>query len=261
MVNKIYLISIVLMLSVIGTLYAQTDVYQQSWFEISSARVLKGKWALEGIASAIRSSKPNERGMFDLQSNHRLALWGHYFASARYKFSAQIGYFNNKNVPDLSQEESKEIRFSPQVIYYFHKTGYTFTTRTRLEARFLESGDDEVERVYRYRQQVHFVYPFNSRVIREGVYYGIVSDELYFKSTSDVSGKSFFDRNRFTIGGGYAISDNFQVELTYINEYLPRNSVTQVYHNMKVTLAFNNLFAQIKNSIGNLKNKNTGESD
>ncbi len=241
--------------------FAQTEVYNQFWSEISTARAIKGKWAVEGILEGRRSSKPNEKGMFELRSRFGVQFWGHYFATSRYKLSAQFAYYNNKNVPDLKQAKSTEYRVTPEVIYFFNKVGYTFSTRARIELRFINSEIEGNEKVFRYRQQVNFVYPFNSKVIREGVYYGILSDELYFKSNSDVSGKSFFDRNRFTIGGGYSISDNFQVEVTYINDLLPRNTTTQMYHVMKVTLAFNNLFSELKGYLDSLSHKNTDSAD
>jgi hypothetical protein len=79
----------------------------------------------------------------------------------------------------------------------------------------------------RYLQQIKYIQPINSKILREGVVYAVASDELFFKSGTKVTGLSFFDRNRLNLGAGYLFSDDIQVEVTYANEYLPRDKENQ----------------------------------
>ena len=46
----------------------------------------------------------------------------------------------------------------------------------------MRNGDNEYENVLRYRQQIKYIKPINSKVLREGVLYVVTSDELYLKS-------------------------------------------------------------------------------
>jgi hypothetical protein len=237
---------------------AQRETYSQFWSYISFARVIHGKWSAEGILSGTRSSKANESGMFNLQSNFGIELWGQYHANAKMQFAGQLAYFSNKNVPDLNQSKSTEIRITPQVVYFFNKQHYIFSTRARMELRILKNEEGAADEVYRYRQQLNLIYPFNSKVIREGVYYGIVAEELFFKTNSDVSGFSFFDRNNFRIGLGYAVSDNFQLQASYINEFLPRSSGDKIYNAFKISLLFNNFLSEVRGYLSDLR-KNSDE--
>ena len=47
-------------------------------------------------------------------------------------------------------------------------------------------------------------------------------------------------------GAGYLFTDDFQVELTYCNEYLPRNSGNQTTNAASLTITFNNLLRNLQ---------------
>ncbi len=239
--------------SVIGM--AQTNSYSQFSSEISLSRVLNKKMAAEFVFSDIQSSAPNESAMFKYRSSYSLEGWLHYFASSRYKLSVQLAYFNNKNVPDLNQENSTEYRISPQLVYFFHKTGYTLFGRARVDNRFIDNDEGKIEWFTRLRAMVKLTYPFNSKVIRKGVIYGFASEEIFIKSASDVSGASIFDRNSFTIGTGFAITDNIQAELSYQNEWLPRPHKTDIYNSLKVSLQFTNFLSVVKTFLQDRENR------
>lgn len=105
----------------------------------------------------------------------------------------------------------------------------------------MRNQDDDYENVFQYRQHLKYIKPINSKILRDGVVYAIASDEIYLKSGAKVTGESFFDRNRFNAGAGYLFTDDFQVELTYSNEYLPRSSGNQITNATSLTITFNNL--------------------
>lgn len=229
--------------------YGQTTTYNQFWNEIQFTKTLSEKWSTELNLGAAYSSTESSSNIFQQNIQRSARAWGHYYFSPRWKLSTFLAYNYNKDVPEIGQFKSPELRFALQGIYYFHKTGYTLSTRMRLELRHLRSEDGTYDNVLRYRQQLKYLKPINSKVLREGVVYGIASDELFFKSGTKVTGLSFFDRNRFNIGAGYLFTDDIQVELTYANEYLPRDSENQIVNAASLTMTFNNLFENISKKL------------
>lgn len=229
--------------------YGQTTTYGQSWNEIQFTTTINKKWSTELDLGSTYSSTATSSNIFQQNIQKSFRGWGHYYITPRWKLSTFVAFYNNKDVPEIGQFKSPEWRYALQGIYYFHKTGYTLSTRMRIELRHLKNGDDDYENVLRYRQQVKYIKPINSKVLREGVVYAIASDELYFKSGTKVTGESFFDRNRFSLGAGYLFADDIQAELVYANEYLPRNSGNQIVNAASLTLTFNNLFKNISKKL------------
>lgn len=229
--------------------YGQTTTYNQFWNEVQFTRTINEKWSTELDLAAAYSSTESSSNIFQQNIQRSARLWGHYYYSPRWKFSSFLAYNFNKDVPEIGQFKSPEIRFALQGIYYFHKTGYTLSTRMRMELRHMRSEDGTYDNVLRYRQQIKYLQPINSKVLREGVVYGVASDELFFKSGTKVTGLSFFDRNRLNIGAGYLYTDDIQIELTYANEYLPRDEENQIVNAASLTVTFNNLFKNINKKL------------
>ncbi|PBI84216.1 hypothetical protein BSF41_43150 [Flavobacterium sp. ACN2] len=247
--SKVTIFRCLFVILLITNSYGQNTTYNQFWNEIQFNQTLSKKWATEIDFASAYSGTESSSNLFENTIQRSIRGWGHYYFSPRWKFSAFIAYFNNRDVPEIGQFESPETRFALQGIYYFHKTGYTLSTRMRAEFRHMRNEDDDYENVFRYRQQIKYIQPINSKILRSGVVYAIASDELYFKSGAKVTGESFFDRNRLNIGAGYLFSDDIQVELTYCNEYLPRNSGNQTTNAASLTLTFNNLIRNLKKKI------------
>ncbi|RXM48133.1 DUF2490 domain-containing protein [Flavobacterium sp. YO12] len=245
--NKLSLIVAVFLTATIN--YGQTTKYNQFWGEVQFNRTLSEKWSTELNIGTSYSSTESSPNIFDQNTQRSLRGWAHYYLSPRWKLSSFVAYFNNKDVPEIGQFQSPEWRFALQGIYYFHKTGYTLSTRLRTELRHMKNQDDTFENVLRYRQQIKYIKPINSKVLREGVIYAIASDEVFFKSGTKVTGQSFFDRNRLNIGAGYLFTEDTQIELTYANEYLPRNDNNQIVNAVSLTLTFNNLLKNINKKI------------
>lgn len=240
--------------------YGQTTTYGQSWNEVQFNRTINEKWSTEFDLGSSYSSTATSSNIFQQNIQKSFRGWGHYYLTPRWKLSTFVAYYDNKDVPEIGQFKSPEWRFALQGTYYFHKTGYTLSTRMRMELRHIRNGEDDYENVLRYRQQIKYIKPINSKVLREGVVYAVASDELYFKSGAKVTGLSFFDRNRFIIGGGYLFTDDIQVELTYANEYLPRDNENQIVNAASLTVTFNNLFETIKKKLSH-NNDNTKTDD
>lgn len=245
--KKLSFILVILFITSIN--YGQTTTYNQFWNEIQFTKTISEKWSTELNLGSAYSSTESSSNIFENNIQRSVRAWGHYYLTPRWKLSTFLAYNYNKDVPEIGQFKSPELRFALQGIYYFHKTGYTLSTRMRMELRHLRSEDGTYDNVLRYRQQLKYLKPINSKVLREGVVYGIASDELFFKSRTKVTGLSFFDRNRFNIGAGYLFTDDIQIELTYANEYLPRDSENQIVNAASLTMTFNNLFKNISKKL------------
>ncbi len=229
-----------------NTTQAQSDSYAQFWNEIALTRPLGSRWSTELNFGDVWSASANQLdGIFRYNAQLYGRAWAHYYFSSRWKFSFFGAYFYNRDVPAINQYLLPEIRLALQGIYYFHKVGYTLSSRTRVENRNLFK-EENFGVVFRLREQIRLLYPINSQIIREGVFYAIASEEVFFKTKSDITGSQFFDRNRFTAGLGYAFTDDLQVELTYVNEFLPRSSRDEVYNALQLNITFNNLFPNLK---------------
>jgi hypothetical protein len=233
--------------SFMATAQKTTTHFAQFWNEIQFSRALKGKWALEFNFGNTWTSKENESNPFYKKSQLYAREWVHYYASPRWKLSMFVAYYFNKDVPEITQKKNSEIRFALQATYFFHKIDYTLSSRVRIEDRSIENNDGYLETVFRFRFQTKIVVPFNSKMIHARTIYGLASDEVYFKTESNVSGPDIFDRNRFIIGVGYSFTDDIFAELAYANEYLPRQTNTDIINAAQITVGFNNLFANWKN--------------
>jgi hypothetical protein len=237
---------------------AQNTSYTQLATELQMARAINDKWAGEIYLAGTFSNTPSESRILKTNIQRYFAAWAHYYYSPRWKFSGSLAYFRNKDVPDIGQYFSPEYRLTLQGLYYFHKTGYTLSTRMRLELRYMMNADGVFENKYRYRQMIKYVKPLNSKVLRKGVYYLLTSEELLFKPNAKTKGVNFFDRNRFEIGGGYLLTDDLQIELAYVNEFMPRDNGNEIYNVICVTISINNPMTNLKKHIFP---KSTGSSE
>jgi hypothetical protein len=228
---------------------AQTNSYTQLGNELQFARAINDKWAAEIWLGGTFSNTPYEDKVLKTNIQRYIFGWAHYYLSPRWKLSSSLAYYYNKDVPDIGQYLSPEYRFTLQGIYYIHKTGYTLLTRMRGEFRYMMNADGVFEDKYRYRQMIKFVKPLNSQVLRQGVFYLVTTEELLLNPQAKTKGVNFFDRNRFEIGGGYLITDDLQLELTYVNEFMPRDNGNDIYNIAALTVTFNNLLPNLKNRL------------
>ncbi len=228
---------------------AQTTSYTQLGNELQFSRAINDKWAGEMYLGGTFSSTSEESRVLKTNIQRYIFGWAHYYLTPRWKLSSSFGYYYNKDVPDIGQYYSPEYRFTLQGMYYFHKTGYTLLTRMRGEFRYIMNAEGVFEDKYRYRQMIKFMKPINSQFLRGGVFYFVTTEELLFKPQAKTRGVNFFDRNRFEIGGGYLVSDDLQLELTYVNEFMPRDDYNDLYNVLAVTVTINNLLPRLKKKL------------
>lgn len=242
-----YLILITLSLWLFQTQKSQAQSqHNQFWNEYALNRSFNKHWAAQLDIGLTFTSVPDHHTVFGSLAQVYGRSWIHYLPNNKWKLSAFYAYFYNHYVPEIDQRKAPEWRSAIQAIYYIHKGRYLLNTRFRIEDRHIYNTDSVYEAVNRFRAQIKLVCPINAREIQKGVFYGLASDELFFKTKSKISGPENFDRNRFTIGIGYALTDNFILEVSYANEQLPRKSNSEYYDALQVNVSINNLFPRIK---------------
>ncbi len=228
---------------------AQSSQSNQGWTKYKFSHSFGNQWTSELDLTGKFSDTPSNPSIFSTRSQFGIRGWVHYHMSSRWRFSGAFGYFDNFYQPEIDQENSKEYRYTLEGVYFFHKIGYTFSTRGRAEWRNIHDKESGIVNSFRYRQGVKYQKPLNSKSFRKGVFYLLASDELYFRVNTIEEYNSFFDRNVLTIGGGYLVSDNFQVELAYVNEFLPRSDEDEIINAFSITLIFNNLMAELRKTL------------
>jgi hypothetical protein len=223
---------------------AQTK-YTQISNEIDIVRAINDRWSAELDLAGTFSNTPSEARILKTNIQRNIIGWVHYQPLPRWKFSSFIAYFHNKDVPEIGQYESPEWRFALQGKYYFNKIGFTLNTDMRAEIRLIGNEEGVFEDVYRYRQKLKFLKPLNSQMLRQGVVFLYASEEIIFRSTAKETGMTFFDRNLFSVGAGYLFTDDLQLELAYVNEFLPRDDGNIINNVISFTLTFNNLLRNL----------------
>lgn len=227
---------------------AQTK-YTQISNEIDLIRAINDRWSAELDLAGTYSNTPSEERILKTNIQRNIIGWVHYQPLPRWKFSSFLAYFRNKDVPEIGQFKAPEWRLAVQGKYYFNKIGFTLNTDMRAELRFIADEEGVFDEVFRYRQKLKFLKPLNSQILRQGVIFVYASEELIFRSTAKETGMTHFDRNLFTIGAGYLFTDDLQLELAYINEFVPRDNGNIISNVVSLTLTFNNLLRKIGNLI------------
>jgi hypothetical protein len=115
--------------------FGQTDTYNQWSNEFQFARPFNDTWAGELWLGSAFSSTPNESRVFKTNIQRYATAWVHYFLPPKWKFSAALSYYYNKDVPDIGQYLSPEWRLTLQPTYFFHKVNYILSSRSRCEFR------------------------------------------------------------------------------------------------------------------------------
>lgn len=230
--------------------WAQTETENQFVNEYQFNRTVGNKTAVELNLGQTYTSGVNQISPLYKSSQVSGRIWVHYYASPKWKLSGALSYLYNQDVPEIIQKKTPEIRFVAQGIYYFIKKDYVLTNRFRIDDRILQDENNSPNVVYRFREMIKLVYPISIIKFGKGSLYSIASEEVFFKTKGSGTGETFFDRNKLTLGFGYSFSDAFQLELTYINEYLPRPTNDKVFNCISTTLIFNDLISVLRKKSG-----------
>lgn len=128
------------------------------------------------------------------------------------------GYAYIRTEPPYSSATTNENRIWEQVIWSGRAGAMALSSRTRLEQRFLSSGNDTG---WRLREFVKVTQPLGSRK----VWSAVVSDEYFINlNSTDFGAAAGADRNRFFVGPGVSLGKGLSTEVGYLNQYTFRAS-------------------------------------
>ncbi|PIF34500.1 uncharacterized protein DUF2490 [Flavobacterium sp. 9] len=230
-------------------LQAQTDKLNQFWNEYDFTKDLSQKWVLQFDAGLVTSSTPEDSDIFHNITQFYIRPWAHYYPSQRWKVSVFYAYYSNQNVPELNQRKAPEFRTAIQATYNLVKLPQIkVNLRARIEDRHIENDDHYLEAVERFRFQIKAVCPVTTFGLKTKAMYVFASDELFFKTKSQVSGPDLFDRNRASLGVGFTLIDNIQLEVAYANEFMPRDPTNKMVNAIQLKGIFNNFFPTLLKS-------------
>ena len=149
------------------------------------------------------------------------------------KTSVGIGFDHVVNHP-AGKEASDENRLWQQISYKFDSIyGVNLSSRTRLEQRWREGGDDTA---YRFRQMIRATMPLDINPKLSIVAY----DELFINlNKTDWNVNRGNDQNRAFLGASYAFNPSASIESGYLNQYVNTRNIDRMNHVLATTLRLN----------------------
>ena len=149
------------------------------------------------------------------------------------KTSATLGFDHVVNHP-AGKEASDENRLWQQIAYKFDPIlGVNLSSRTRLEQRWREGGDDTG---YRFRQMIKATIPLdiNPKLAI------VASEELFINlNKTDWGLNRGNDQNRVFLGINWAFTPSTSIETGYLNQYVNTRNIDRVNHVLATTLRLN----------------------
>ena len=127
---------------------------------------------------------------------------------------------------------TEEHRIWQQFSYNFKLGSATVQSRTRLEQRALDSGDDIGHRL---RQMFKVTVP-----LAEPSKFSLVgSNEIFIHlNDTDWGARSGFDQNRLFLGLGYNMSPKLRAEVGYLNQHVNTATIDRRNHVLSTTFSF-----------------------
>jgi hypothetical protein len=147
------------------------------------------------------------------------------------KLSLGVGFDHVRNHP-AGSETLTENRIAPQIVYQFDAIGkLKLQSRTILEARWREDGDDTA---YRIRERLHASYPLNDKLSV------IIFDELLVHlNDADWNVHRGIDQNRLFLGMGWKVNSHAAFEMGYLNQSINTRAIDRENHVLSTTLKYN----------------------
>lgn len=146
-----------------------------------------------------------------------------------------LGYAWITTSPE-GKKDFHEHRIWQQLTWSTRLDPVTLSTRSRLEQRFLETGDDTG---WRFRQLLKLVYPFSFEPRFSLVGY----DEIFINlNSTDWGADSGFDQNRLFAGFGWNFDTDRRItaEIGYLNQFIRKPSGDdEMNHILSINLLLN----------------------
>ena len=206
-------------------LHAETIEDGRAWFNLTSEGDLTGKlrWYME-----LQPRFKQEGREFD---QHLIRPGINYKLTDRVIVGGGYGYVRTRTEQGHYTDED---RIWQQVIYNTTwQDGAKFSSRSRLEQRFLDSGDDTG---WRYRQLLRVSKPLASLPSVSPVLWNEVF--VNFRET-DWGAQRGFDQNRLFAGIAWTATPDARLEFGYLNQYVRGRAQDRMNHVLSTSLFLN----------------------
>ena len=154
----------------------------------------------------------------------------HYKLTDNVLVGAGYGYIRTRTDRGYSDED----RLWQQLIYNSNwGNGIKFSSRSRLEQRFLDSGDDTG---WRYRQLLRVSKPFAGLPSVSPVLWNEIFINL---RKTDWGSRKGFDQNRLFAGIAWTVTPDARLEFGYLNQYVRGRLQDSMNHVLSTSLFLN----------------------
>lgn len=220
--------------------YAQSSgkevIHQQLvWFSYANTLKFHPKWSLTSEIHERRFINPDRHHQFVLRWQARYALGENWEAVAGFTYFRQ-----SPNDPRASQRLTvPELRPHIQFNYNQPLGRWAITHRYRAEKRFFRNtANDELVPGYNtnYRFRYRLGVEYRLAEIKDHALKLKVNDEIHVNAGKNIV-YNRFDQNRLYAGLSYAIVNNLEVEVGYLNWYQQRSAGNQFYNRHIINLA------------------------
>lgn len=229
-------------LGITGTAHAQKQVTHQSqyWLRYFGKYKLSDDWSLTLEFEDRRFFKNNRQSNWLLPRGAVERKLG-----AGWAAGAGFTYYTASNPADPTKETAvtvPELRPHQYISYSQKIKNLGISERFMLEERWIHNSTaTELTPGYsfqgRFRYQLQLQYPLIKRPTAAGALAVKAADEILLNLGHSIVANTF-DQNRAYLALNYGISDNFQVELGYLNWFQERSSGDQYYDRDIARLTF-----------------------
>jgi Protein of unknown function (DUF2490) len=203
---------------------AETDDDNRIWLNLNA----QGKLAIEGFnwfAELQPRWRNNGRELDQLLARPAI------FYKLSERSSLWLGYANVQTRTTRSGK-TEEHRIWQQFSYTFKLGTVALQSRTRLEQRMLDTGDDIGHRL---RQMVRLTMPLE----KAPKFSLIGSNEVFVNlNAPDWGVRPGFDQNRLFFGVGYSVNSKLRLEAGYLNQYVNTAAIDRRNHVLSTSLSF-----------------------
>lgn len=160
-------------------------------------------------------------------------------SGVKYQFldnlNATAGYaFVQSEVEETPDNPVRENRIYEEAVLSQSAWRLFFRHRFRYEQRFVEGRDFNT----RYRYCLFLDIPLNNPTLAKKTAYIALYNEIFINGKKTDDTQNVFDRDRIYLGAGYKITDNFAVQLGWMNQMLENDSKAQIMLSLHHKLGF-----------------------
>ena len=149
-------------------------------------------------------------------------------------FNATAGYaYVLSEAEDTPDNPVRENRLYQEGVLSQHVSRFFFRHRFRYEQRWVEGRDFNT----RYRYCLFLDVPLNKPTVTKNAVYIALYNEIFINGLKTDDTPAIFDRDRIYLGAGFKFTDNFGVQLGWMNQIQETSDKAQIMVSLHHRLA------------------------